>query len=227
MPGAVIRNPTPDWLKPENASVLDSPVTKAIRTLAHLIGADDPQSQVLGLMTPLVPEGQAMASKPVQKALKTLADLGEKVGIKAYHGSPNISLDRIASDPPSRQFDNGTSALGAFFSLDPSEAQRYAGKSGRVYEASLLLQRPYEMPYAEFQYLQDITRGPKTADPDFPYSLARPKASDWAARLQELKREGTMLRDRLTAAGHDGVIVRNSKGHIIEIASFADVPIAR
>lgn len=124
MPGAVIRNPTPDWLKPENASVLDSPVTKAIRTLAHLIGADDPQSQVLGLMTPLVPDGQAMASKPVQKALKTLADLGEKVGIRAYHGSPHdfdqFSLSKIGTGEGAQMYGHGM-----YFAESPEVAQSY------------------------------------------------------------------------------------------------------
>lgn len=124
MPGAVIRNPTPDWLKPENASVLDSPVTKALRTLAHLIGADDPQSQVLGLMTPLAPEGQAMASKPVQKALKTLADLGERVGIKAYHGSPHdfdrFSLSKIGTGEGAQAYGHGL-----YFAESPGVAKYY------------------------------------------------------------------------------------------------------
>lgn len=127
MPGAVIGNPIPDWLKPENASVLDSPVTKAIRTLAHLIGADDPQSQVLGLMTPLAPEGQAMASKPVQKALKTLADLGERVGIKAYHGSPHdfdqFSLSKIGTGEGAQAYGHGL-----YFAEDQKVANTYRGK---------------------------------------------------------------------------------------------------
>ncbi len=53
MPGPIIRNPTPAWMKPENASVLDPTVVKIARTLASLIGANDPQSQVLGLMAPM------------------------------------------------------------------------------------------------------------------------------------------------------------------------------
>ena len=36
------RNPTPAWLKPSGASVLDSPVTKALRTIASLIGSAMP-----------------------------------------------------------------------------------------------------------------------------------------------------------------------------------------
>lgn len=65
-----IQDPTPAWLKPENASVLDSPLTKALRILAGLIGADDPQSQVLGLMNPL--------ESPERAAITRVADLVER-----------------------------------------------------------------------------------------------------------------------------------------------------
>lgn len=57
MAGPVMRDPTPVWLKAENASVLDSPMEKALRALAGLIGADDPTSQVAALAAPtLVPK---------------------------------------------------------------------------------------------------------------------------------------------------------------------------
>lgn len=53
MPGAVIGNPTPAWLKPENASVLDPLYMRFVRAMASAVGADDPQSQVLGLQNPM------------------------------------------------------------------------------------------------------------------------------------------------------------------------------
>ena len=52
MSGPVKPNPVPEWLRPENASVLDSPLEKAIKALAGLLGATDPQSQVMGLLNP-------------------------------------------------------------------------------------------------------------------------------------------------------------------------------
>lgn len=108
---ATMANPTPDWLKPENASVLDSPTVKVIRTLARLIGADDPQSQVMGMMAPVVPEGQATLSAPLRKIGRTLANLGDKVGIKAYHGSPHdfdkFSLSKIGTGEGAQAYGHG------------------------------------------------------------------------------------------------------------------------
>jgi len=46
-------NITPDWANPKQASVFDSPLTQALRLLAKVIGADNPESQVLGLAAPL------------------------------------------------------------------------------------------------------------------------------------------------------------------------------
>ena len=54
------RNPTPEWMKPENKSVLDSPVTEAVRFLAKLIGVDDP-NQIMGVGAPL---GMARIASP-------------------------------------------------------------------------------------------------------------------------------------------------------------------
>lgn len=73
MPGPVIRNPTPDWMKAESASVFDSPWVTAVRKLAHLIGGDDPQSQVAALMMPMVPAGQETAG-PALQALQKIAE---------------------------------------------------------------------------------------------------------------------------------------------------------
>jgi hypothetical protein len=52
MPANIV-NPIPDWLRPENASVLDPSYVRILRTIAHLFGGDDPQSQVLALAGPL------------------------------------------------------------------------------------------------------------------------------------------------------------------------------
>lgn len=68
--GPVIKNPTPSWLRPENASVFDSSVVKAIKMLAGLIGADDPESQAIGIAAPLEVPG---ATSPIAKAIESIA----------------------------------------------------------------------------------------------------------------------------------------------------------
>ena len=98
MPGPIIADPTPAWLKPQNASVLDSPITKALRTLAGLIGANDPQSQVMGVMAGVdVPEKAALTA--IGKA------------IKAYHGSPHdfdkFSLSKIGTGEGAQAYGHG------------------------------------------------------------------------------------------------------------------------
>lgn len=52
MPGPIIRDTTPEWLKPQNASVLDSPLVKAVRALATITGMNDPQQAVFSAMAP-------------------------------------------------------------------------------------------------------------------------------------------------------------------------------
>ena len=98
-------DPTPAWLKPSGASVLDSPVTKALRTIASLLGANDPQSQALALMMPMVPAGQETVG-PAGRAIQKV--------IKAFHGTS-------ASEP----FDRFKGDL-AYFASDPREAEAYA-----------------------------------------------------------------------------------------------------
>lgn len=43
----------PDWLKPENKSVLDSPMVSGLRNVLNLLGLNDPNSAVLGMAAPL------------------------------------------------------------------------------------------------------------------------------------------------------------------------------
>jgi hypothetical protein len=60
----------PAWADPNNASVLDSPLQKAARTLGGIFGAADPQAQVMAIATPIELPG------------------GPLTTLKAYHGSP-------------------------------------------------------------------------------------------------------------------------------------------
>lgn len=127
MPGPIIKDPTPEWLKAKNASVLDPTYKKIARTLADILGITDPQSQVVGMMTPLVPEGQAMVSKPLQKAAGTLRDLVERAGIKAFHGSPHdfdkFSLSKIGTGEGAQAYGHGL-----YFAEDQKVANTYRGK---------------------------------------------------------------------------------------------------
>ncbi len=134
----------------------------------------------------------------------------------AYHGSPRTDLTSISANPAVRQFDNGTSPLGAFVSTTPEGAAHYAGDAGKVYQTNVSLQNPYEMPMSEFLKLQDPTKsaaGEKLA------------GEQWGSRLDELKGEGAALRQKLQDAGHDGVIVRKRDGSIMEMSSFNDIPV--
>jgi hypothetical protein len=118
MPGPIVANPIPDWLKPENASVTDSALTKAMRMIGHLIGADNPTSQVLGLMMSDVP-----SSGEAGGLSKAVAGLKDRV-IKAYHGSPHdferFSLEKIGTGEGAQAYGHGL-----YFAENPAVAEEY------------------------------------------------------------------------------------------------------
>lgn len=93
---------TPSWLKPENASVTDSTMTKVLRALAGMIGADDPASQVMGLATTGVPV---------------------KKGIRAFHGSPHdfdkFSMEKIGTGEGAQAYGHG------LYFADSEDTARY------------------------------------------------------------------------------------------------------
>lgn len=134
---------------------------------------------------------------------------------KVHHGSPTPGLKTISADPPvARQFDNGTSQLGAFVAVDREDSERYAGDGGVIYDIDLSLETPFQMPLSLFSYLQDPT---KDQDGN---GLS---GDEWAGRLTELVSEGRAIRDELESKGHDGVVIADRRGNIMEIASFADL----
>jgi hypothetical protein len=107
----------PAWADPNNASVLDSPLQKAARTLGGMFGAADPQAQVMGIAAPLeVPGGKT---------------------IPAFHGTVS-QFDQFA-DPPTGKV--------LWFTKDPEDAARYsqiaarAGGEPRVLAADVTLKR--------------------------------------------------------------------------------------
>jgi hypothetical protein len=91
MPGPVMQDPTPAWMKPQNASVFDPWYIKAARAAINwlpevnpLHTLADPQAQALGLMAPMAAgaEGASMLGP-------TAAKVADVFGIKAFHGSPH------------------------------------------------------------------------------------------------------------------------------------------
>src|SRR5688572_28410905 len=131
MSGPVIRNPTPAWMRPENASVLDSPIEKAIKMLAGLIGADDPSGQVMGIAAPVEVPG---AVSPLSRAVEAIAN--KLKPIRAYHGSPHdfdkFSLSKIGTGEGARAYGHGL-----YFAENPKVAEEYKKVlSGRKIELS-------------------------------------------------------------------------------------------
>jgi hypothetical protein len=99
----------PDWANPQNASVLDSPLQKAVRTLGQFIGAADPVAQVMGIAAPVeVPSG----------GLSTL---------RAYHGTRSASIIGDAIRPST----GGEFGPGIYLSQDPNMADFYASHVAR------------------------------------------------------------------------------------------------
>jgi hypothetical protein len=76
-------DPTPQWLKPENASVFDSAATKGLRKAAEWLGLTDPAQAVMGVTpTPLVsiynnPESRMAATEAFKK---TAAGISQNMG---------------------------------------------------------------------------------------------------------------------------------------------------
>ncbi len=117
MPTAIV-DPTPAWLKAENASVTDTALTKAMRMIGHLIGADNPTAQVFNLMMTEMPGGEATGG-----LAKAVQGLKERV-IKAYHGSPHdfeqFSLSKIGTGEGAQAYGHGL-----YFAENPAVAEDY------------------------------------------------------------------------------------------------------
>ena len=196
-----IRPPDPRVMK-----ALAAYKKQGLNRLADMAGlsqgtGDAVQSFAMGATEPLDVKGALRAARRGIGAL--------------YHGSPNTALEVLASHPPARQYDNATSVFGGFATPDKAEAARYAGKAGRVYEVDGSLSNPHEMSWGEFGRFQ----APHKAHDGSPLP---PDA--WAKRAEQLKQEAQALRKQLEAAGHDGIVVRDSRGNVKEQAFFRDTP---
>ena len=85
---------TPDWLKPENESVMDSLVRKGLKAAAKFIGVDDPNAAVMGVASPMAvisPYGRV----PVQE-LRKLADPNVLISQLMHEEGPYV--DTLAQD---------------------------------------------------------------------------------------------------------------------------------
>jgi len=162
MPGPIIQDPTPSWLKPENASVLDSGLVKAIRAIVNAVPAinplsmlTDPQSQVLGLMTPTVPKGQETAGAVQAIARK----------IKAWHGSPHdfdqFSLSKIGTGEGAQAYGHGL-----YFAESPDVARGYRDALAAPNQTDLRMQQLLDanggdLPAAVDAFMRSVYDTPK------------------------------------------------------------------
>ena len=97
----VWKSPTPDWMKPENASVLDSVGTRLARKLANLLGANDPNSMIPA-------PGMMAAGRAVGGVLPTIRRV---LGDQADEFITNLG-DFDLSDDGLRVIDRAVSDLG-------------------------------------------------------------------------------------------------------------------
>lgn len=79
-------DPTPPWLKPENRSVFDSPVTRGLQWAGDFFGANDPATSVMGIGSPMAVMGEGRGAVPAIRKMWDFMDAGqhpEKAAINA------------------------------------------------------------------------------------------------------------------------------------------------
>ena len=103
---------------PANESVTDSTLTNVIQMLARALGANDPASQMMGLMTTKVP-----SAGPTGGLAGKLAE-AKQAFIKAYHGSPydfdRFSLEHVGTGEGAQAYGHGL-----YFAENPEVAKAY------------------------------------------------------------------------------------------------------
>ena len=90
-------NIIPDWLQPENASVLDSPIIRGLRAVGRLIGADEPQGQVMGIAGPLGMVAEAPAVRRLPQILENLF-AANPAAREAYERAQTAQLTEMAPE---------------------------------------------------------------------------------------------------------------------------------
>jgi GNAT superfamily N-acetyltransferase len=101
----------PSWADPANASVLDSPLQKAARTLGQFIGAADPQAQAMAIAAPL--ETPRDVSQTLLDALsKKWEQSGVRIDAFASEANPGtITLNKIEIPKAMRGQGLGSAAM--------------------------------------------------------------------------------------------------------------------
>jgi hypothetical protein len=166
---AAIRNITPEWLKPENASVLDSPMQRIARKIGGLIGAGDPQSQVLGLMAPMetgAGGGILGAAQQWTKANRAIESANAYRGAKASNEAIKIPAWFTNS------VDDANTYAGVRNPVTGADAPGRVGS--QVQAVKISMQNPYEAGFAEIANATPVT----------------------VKRLQELGHDGMVYRNK-------------------------------
>jgi len=111
MPGPTltIRDPRPDWAK-EPPSVFESPWRRYVaRPLSSVLGLDDPQGQLLGLLGAMETGPAGGLQGKLQEGLTKLSEVVK--GIRAYHGSPHdfeqFALEKIGTGEGAQAYGHG------------------------------------------------------------------------------------------------------------------------
>lgn len=73
----------PTWQKPEQASVLESPIIKALRTIAPWLGGNDPGA-IAGVGIPTAPAMDIITPASVRQVMPTGSDVESLIGALKY-----------------------------------------------------------------------------------------------------------------------------------------------
>ena len=120
MPGTVIANPTPAWLKPENTSVLDPLFVRFVRALVNA----NPLPKALEGILPN-PNPASMVMDPQAQALALMMPMDATGGgIKAFHGSPH-DFDRFSTAKIGTGEGVQAYGHGLYFAENPKTARAY------------------------------------------------------------------------------------------------------
>ena len=110
----------PAWADPANASVFDSGLTRAARTIGQFLGVNDPQSQIMAVAAPIeVPGGRTMgAIHGLPDDLEGLSrqilqESDGKLSVLDLRRKPSgdVELETIATAPGQQGQGAGTAAM--------------------------------------------------------------------------------------------------------------------
>jgi hypothetical protein len=226
MSGPAMRNPVPAWLRPENASVLDSGMERVIKMLAGLIGADDPNSQVLGIAAPVeVPGGVSPITQAINAIAKRIPN-----PIKAFHGSPHdfdqFSLSKIGTGEGAQAFGHG-----GYFGEAPDTGRSYRDSVGAAHAGGARTYDP-ELKVGG-KRIEDVYASLESAAARMPIEKAQGQY-DRLALLEDLGHDGDVLavRERIKQGAYSPEAVAwfekevapkfTRKGRLYEVNIHAD-----